>query len=39
MLTLATTNDSFWITIVACAISFVAGMWLKNRIMSWITKG
>ena len=39
MLTLATTSDGFWITIVACAVSFVAGMWLKDRIMSWISRG
>ena len=35
---LASTED-FWVTLVACGVAFVAGMWLKDRIMSWISKG
>ena len=36
---LATISSDFWYTIVACGVAFVAGMWLKDRIMSWISKG
>ena len=31
--------ESLWVTVVACGASFVCGMWLKNRIMNWISRG
>ena len=30
--------ENLWMSVVACGASFVCGMWLKDRILSWIGK-